>query len=167
VLDLMVQEAHERRDRDNAISRGPQGFLPDALGFVTGIGAGMIDPVNMAAFSIPVVGEARFGKMLASAGGSLLGRAAVRAGVGAAQGAVGTAVLQPADWWLHTQDGLDYTMSDALRSIVMGAGMGAAFHAGGGAIGDVLARRAGRPLPGSPEDLLARGASRARQSRQA
>jgi hypothetical protein len=157
VLDLMVQEAQERRDREAAIARGPQGFLQDALGFATGIGAGMIDPVNVAAFSIPVVGEARFGKMLAAAGESLAARAGVRAGVGAAQGAAGTAILQPADWWLHTKDGLDYTMADALRSVVMGAGMGAAFHAGLGAIGDVRARRQGLPLPGSPEDLLQRG----------
>ncbi len=156
VLDLMIAHAHERQQYDAAVSRGPQGFLPDALGFVSEIGAGMIDPVNAAAFSIPVVGEARFGKMLAAAGESLAVRAGVRAGVGAAQGAVGTAILQPADWWLHSNDGLDYTMTDALRSIVMGAGMGAAFHAGFGAVGDIAARRAGRPLPGSSEDILAR-----------
>jgi hypothetical protein len=156
VLDLMIAHAHERQQYDAAVSRGPQGFLPDALGFVSEIGAGMIDPVNAAAFSIPVVGEARFGKMLASAGESLAARAGIRAGVGAAQGAVGTAVLQPAEWWLHTNDGQDFTMSEALRSVIMGAGMGGAFHAGFGAIGDVRARSRGLPLPGSPEDLLAK-----------
>lgn len=156
VLDLMLQEAHERRDREMAIARGPQGFIPDALGLFTSIGAGMIDPVNIAAFSIPVLGEARMGKLLASAGDSILNRAGVRALQGGAQGAVGTAVLQPADWYLHTQDGQDYTFADALKSVVMGAGMGAAFHSGLRAIGDVRARMKGAPLPGSPEDLLAR-----------
>lgn len=157
VLELMIQEAHERRDREAAIARGPQGFIPGALGLVTSLGAGMIDPVNIAAFSIPVLGEARWGKLMASAGDSLAARAGVRALQGGAQGAVGTAALQPADWWLHTLDGQDYTMAEALKSVVMGAGMGAAFHAGGGAIGDVAAKLRGRPLPGSPEDLLIRG----------
>jgi hypothetical protein len=157
VLELMIQEAHERRDREAAIARGPQGFIPGALGAITSLGAGMIDPVNAAAFSIPVLGEARWGKLVASAGDSMIARAGVRALQGGAQGAVGTAVLQPADWWLHSQDGQDYTMADALKSVVMGAGMGAAFHAGFGGTGDIMARLRGRPLPGSPEDLLTRG----------
>lgn len=156
VLDLMVEHARERQQYDAAVSRGPQGFLPDALGFITEMGVGIIDPVNAAAFSIPVIGEARFGKMMASAGESWARRAAVRAGVGTVQGAVGTTLLQPSDWWLHTKDGQDYTMADALRSIIMGAGMGGAFHAGFGAVGDVRARLAGRPLPGSPEDIVER-----------
>lgn len=156
VLDLMIQEAQEHRDRDLAIARGPQGFFPGALGFATSIVAGMIDPVNMAAFSIPVLGEARWGKLLANAGDSLFARAGVRAAQGAAQGAVGTAALQPLDYLMHTADGRDYTMADALRSVVMGAGMGAAFHAGFGAVGDVRARMAGAPLPGSPEATLTR-----------
>lgn len=155
VLDLMIEHARERQQLEAAVSRGPQGFLPGALGFVTEIGVGMIDPVNIAAFSIPVMGEARLGMLMARAGG-IGGRAVLRAEIGAAQGAVGTTLLQPAEWWLHTKDGQDYTLSDALRSVIMGAGMGASFHAGFGAIGDVRAGAAGRPLAGSVEDLRAR-----------
>src|SRR4029077_16383828 len=136
VLDWMISHAHERRQYEAAVTRGPQGFFPGALGFLTEIGPGMVGPVNIAAFSIPVIGEARFGKMMLSAGESLAARAGVPAVTGAAQGAVGTALLQPADWWLHTRDGQDYTMADALRSVILGAGMGAAAHAGFGAIGD-------------------------------
>jgi hypothetical protein len=157
VLKMQIDEAHTRRDRQAAIERGPQGFFPDALGAVTSIGVGMIDPVNAAAFSIPVIGEARMGKIIASAGDSILARGAVRFGQGAAQGGVGTALLQPADWWLHTRDGQDYTMAQAMESIVMGAGMGGAFHAIPGGVRDVLARRRGEPLAGSPQDLLLRG----------
>jgi hypothetical protein len=156
VLRMRIDEAHTRRDRAAAIERGPQGFFPGALGLVTSLGVGMIDPVNAAAFSIPVIGEARMGKILASAGDSLLARGAARFGQGAAQGAVGTAVVQPADWWLHTRDGQDYTMAQAMESIIMGAGMGGAFHAVPGGVGDVLARRRGARLAGSPQDLLLR-----------
>jgi hypothetical protein len=154
---MRIDEAHTRRDRQAAIERGPQGFFPGALGLVTSLGVGMIDPINAAAFSIPVIGEARMGKIIASAGDSILARGAARFGQGAAQGAVGTAVLQPADWFLHTRDGQDYTMAQAMESIIMGAGMGGAFHAIPGGVGDVLARRRGVPLAGSPQDLLLRG----------
>jgi hypothetical protein len=157
VLKMQIDEAHTRRDRAAAIQRGPQGFFPDALGAVTSIGVGMVDPVNIAAFSIPVIGEARMGKIIASAGDSILARGAARFGQGAAQGAVGTAALQPADWWLHTRDGQDYTMAQAMESIILGAGMGGAFHAIPGGVRDVLARRRGQPLAGSPQDLLLRG----------
>lgn len=157
VLKMQIDEAHTRRDRQAAIERGPQGFFPGALGLVTSLGVGMIDPVNAAAFSIPVIGEARMGKILASAGDSILARGAARFGQGAAQGTVGTAALQPADWWLHTRDGQDYTMAQGLESVIMGAGMGGAFHAGFGGFGHIRNRARGLPLEGSPQDLLLRG----------
>lgn len=156
VLDMMLEDARERAQYAAAVNRGPQGFLPGVLGAVTAIGAGMIDPVNAAAFSIPVLGEARYGMMLAKAGDSITSRALLRIGVGAAQGAVGGAALAPADWWLHSQDGEDYTYADALKSVVLSAGMGAVFHGGGGALSDRFARARGKPLRGSIEDLRAR-----------
>jgi hypothetical protein len=155
VLDLMVQDAHERRDREAAIARGPQGFIPGALGLVTSLGAGMIDPLNMAAFSIPVLGEAPWGRLMASAGDSILARTSVRALQGAAQGAVGTTALEPENWWLHTADGQDYTMAQSLQNVLMGAGMGGVFHAGFGGAGDVVSRLRGQPLAGSPDDQAA------------
>jgi hypothetical protein len=157
VLKMRIDEAHTRRDRQAAIERGPQGFFPGALGLVTSLAVGMIDPVNAAAFSIPVIGEARMGKIIAAAGDSILARGAARAGQGAAQGAFGTALLQPADWWLHTNDGKDYTFAQAMESVIMGAGMGAGFHAIPGGVRDWRARRRGEPLEGSPQDLLLRG----------
>jgi hypothetical protein len=162
VLDLMLDHAHEQATYDAAVNRGPQGFLPGALGFITQMGVGMIDLVNAAAFSIPVTGEARYGQLIAKAGESLMARAGVRAGVGAAQGAVGGAALLPADWWLKTQDGQDYTYADALKSVVLSAGMGAGFMGGHGVLADLLRRYRGLPLSGSPEDLLMRGLTRPR-----
>ena len=52
------------------------------------LGTQVLDPVNVAMAFMPVVGEARYGRMLAAAGESVLGRAAVRAGVGAVEGGV-------------------------------------------------------------------------------
>jgi hypothetical protein len=69
VLDLMINHAHERRRYEAVMSRawprepGPVGFLQgmglDALGYITEIGLGMIDPINIAAFAMPVVGSSR------------------------------------------------------------------------------------------------------------
>jgi hypothetical protein len=154
VLDLMLEHARERAQYEAAVNRGPQGFLPGALGFITQMGVGMIDPVNIAAFSIPVMGEARYGQMLARAGDSLLARAGVKAEVGAAQGAVGGTALLPADWWLRTQDGQDFTFADALKSVVLSAGMGAAFMGGHGLLSDIKARLKSEPLAGSPAAQL-------------
>ena len=156
VLDLMLEDGRDRAQYAAAVNRGPQGFIPDALGLVTQIGAGMIDPTNIAAFSIPVLGEARYGRLMASAGESILARAGVRAGVGAAQGAVGGAITAAPDWWLRTQDGQDYTFADALKSVVLSAGMGGTFHAGAGLLGDLYRSARGWPLEGTLEDLRAR-----------
>ena len=158
VLQMRIDAAHAKRDRDAAIERGPSGLFPGALGLVTSLGVGMLDPINDAAFMIPVIGEARWGKILASAGDSIAARTALQAGRGAAQGAVGTTALQPFDWWLHTQDGQDYTMAQAMENIAMGAGMGAAFHALPHAYRDWRTRRQGLPLEGSPLDLALRAA---------
>jgi hypothetical protein len=154
VLDLMIDHARERQAYNAAVSRGPQGFWPGAASFATSIGVGILDPVNAAAFSVPVLGEARTARIIQSAGDTLFGRAAAKFGVGALQGGVGSALLEPANWWLHTQDGQDYTYADTLRSIAMGIGMGGVFHAGFGLVGDLRARASGAPLAGSPEEAL-------------
>lgn len=161
VLDLMIRDGHEKAEYDAAVARGPHGFLPGALGFVTQIGAGLLDPVNDAAFMIPVLGEANEGRILAAAGESIFGRGAANFAIGASRGAAGMTPLTAADWWLHTQDGQDYTMADAMRSIVQGAVMGGTFHAGLGGLGDLYARARGRALPGGPQDLMERRVSQA------
>jgi hypothetical protein len=80
VLDLMMANAREKREREATIARGPSGFIPTALAVGTSFLAGALD-INVGAAMIPVVGEARAARLLAAAGESILGRTAVRAGV--------------------------------------------------------------------------------------
>ncbi|WP_439392323.1 hypothetical protein ACRQ5Q_22260 [Bradyrhizobium sp. PMVTL-01] len=150
-LEVMMRHAQQRREREATIERGPQGFIPSALQVGTSFLVGAADPINVASAFIPVMGELRYGKMLAAAGDSLSARLAVRAGVGAAQGAVGQAALEPLDWWAHTQEGRDFGMADVLHNIMFGAALGGAMHAGGGFISDAYRRRVDRPL--FPYDL--------------
>lgn len=156
-LEIMMRTAQARREREATIERGPQGFIPSALQVGTSFLVGAADPINVASAFIPVMGELRYGKLLASAGDSVGGRLAIRAGVGAAQGAVGQAALEPLDWWAHTQEGRDFGMSDVLHNIMFGAALGGGLHAGGGFISDAYRGAKGRPLyPFGPGEPLAR-----------
>lgn len=150
-LAIMMDRAQRRQELDTTIERGPQGFVPSALSVGTSFAVGAVDPLNVASAFIPVVGELRYGKILASAGDSLAARLAVRAGVGAAEGAVGQAALEPLDWWSHTQDGRDFGMADVLQNLMFGAALGGGLHGAGGFISDAYRRRVDRPL--FPYDL--------------
>lgn len=153
-LDIMIERAKRKRDLDSTIARGPSGFVAGALGVGTSFLVGALDPLNVASAFIPVIGEARYAKLLAGAGESAVRRAGVRIGVGSVEGAAGAAALEPIQWRAATQEGSDYTMADALRSVMFGAGLGAGLHGGGGAIADIYRSRRGTPLypfaPGEP-----------------
>lgn len=151
VLDIMIDRARARAEREATIARGPQNIFAAGAGLGTSFLVGAIDPINIGASFIPVMGELRYGKLLASAGESAIARAGVRAGVGAAQGVVGQAALEPLDWYSHTQEGRDFGMADVLHNLVFGAALGGALHAGGGAFSDVVRRRQERPV--YPYDL--------------
>lgn len=158
-LAIMMRNAQARAEREATIERGPQGYIPSALQFGTSLLVGAADPLNIAAAFVPVMGELRYGKILASAGDSFAARTAVRAGVGAAQGMVGQAAMEPLDWWSHTQEGRDFGMSDVLHNIMFGAALGGGLHAGGGFISDAYRNAKGRVLypfgPGEPLDRAA------------
>lgn len=146
-LQIMLDRVRERRQREDAIARGPSFYgVPTVGALATSFLVGAADPLNLASAFIPVVGELRYAKLMASAGETALARAGVRAGVGAAEGAVGLAAIEPIQAFATLQEGRDYHMADALHSLIFGAFLGAGLRTGGGAIGDVLRARAGRPL---------------------
>lgn len=145
-LDIMLERAQARREREATIARGPGGIVAGALGVGTSLLVSAIDPLNIAAAFIPVIGEARYAKMMADAGTGVLARAAVRTQVGAASGAVGMAAIEPIEYLARNQEGQDYTMAEALRSVMYGAALGGLLHSGGGAVADVLRGRKGAPV---------------------
>jgi hypothetical protein len=155
-LDIMINRARDDQERQAKIAEGPGGFLAGAFDVGTSLAVSAVDPLNLAVGMIPIMGEARYGKMLAGAGENLFTRAAVRGGVGAAQGAMFSTVMTPLDWLSHTQEGRDYGMNDALRSILYGAGTFGLMHVAGGAAGDIGRMVRGRALypfgPGEPHD---------------
>lgn len=153
-LEIMLDRARAQRERQATMSRGPQGFAAGALSVGTSFLVSALDPLNIASAFIPIMGEARYAKLLGDAGTSALARGSVRTAVGAGQGAVGMAAIEPIEAFARTQEGQDYAMADALRSVMFGSALGGALHGGGGAIADIYRSRRGTPLypfaPGEP-----------------
>lgn len=148
VLDLMMQNATTRRKREANLARAPQGYGPWAAAGTTGFLASAVDPLNVGAAFIPVVGEARAARWLASAGEGAMARARMRAGIGALQGGAGMVPLEGLTWLEHSEEGQDYGKADLMRGLLFGSVFGAILHAGGGALGDWLTR--GGRKPGEP-----------------
>jgi hypothetical protein len=158
-FEIMFGRARERHERKMTIARGPSGIVDTPLWVGTQFLASAVDPLNIAASFVPVVGPARYARLLASAGEGALARTGARAAAGAAEGAAGVAMLQPLEWYARTQEGQDYGLNDMLTNLVFGAGIGAVFHSGGGAVADFRRTRKGNALypfgPGEPADRSA------------
>lgn len=152
-LNRLTVRLYEKRAHDDAIARGPGGFLAGAVRFGAGLAAQALDPVNVAAGFIPIFRAATIATLLGKAGTSVLSRAAVRVQIGAVEGAVGTALLEPGMHFLAGQLHEDYTMADSLMNVAFGAVLGGGLHAGVGAITDW--RMKDTTQPGTPQRVAA------------
>lgn len=135
-LDILMTRKHRQRAYEDAINRSPTGMRSIA-GVGVSLAAGVLDPLNLAAAFVPVVGPARYSLMLAKAGGAM-GRAGVRASVGAMEGIAGMAILEPAAYAAHQGLQDDYTALDSIINIGFGGLLGGGLHVAGGAFRDVL-----------------------------
>jgi hypothetical protein len=145
VAKSMYDAKWDELKRQDIAQRAPGGFWDTAERVGIGLVSQALDPVNLAASFIPVVGEARYAQWLAEAGGPLA-RAAIRVGVGAASGAAGQAALEPLRLGLASQEQSDYGINDAAMNIVYGGILGGGLHAAAGVFSDAI-----RGAPGHPE----------------
>ena len=119
-----------------------------AFSLLTSLGAGILDPLNVAAAFIPVGGQAFWAARLGSAAArGVAGRALVRGTEGAIAGFAGGLATEPLNWLLTRYDRDDYPMGNFLVNVSVGTVLGAALPAGVGAVRD---RIRGLP-PWSPE----------------
>lgn len=153
VLDILMERKQEELQRQFVLDNAPASTVP--LQLLASFAASSIDPINIGAAFVPVYGQARYASMLANAT-SRLGRAGVRARVGAVQGAVGTALVEPIVLSAASREQADYGLVDSLSNIAFGAVLGGGLHTLGGAISDFRARRlatpeepSGTPSPGA------------------
>lgn len=133
------REAEQRRQA--IIARRPDNLATSgAARMALSFGVAMLDPVNLGLALIPYVGQARMAALLGTTS-----RTAVRAATGAAEGAIGMALLEPAEFALARAEFNDRTMADTLRALAFGTVLGGGLHVGGGAAADLVRGR--RPSP--------------------
>ncbi|WP_312388587.1 hypothetical protein [Stutzerimonas nitrititolerans] len=133
-LDILIERKRAEVQRKLILDNAPASTVPVQL--LAGFGASVLDPINIASAFVPVVGEARYASMLASAT-SRAARLGVRARVGALEGAVGAAMVEPLVLFASAQDQSDYGAVDSLLNIAFGSAMGGGLHSVGGYISDV------------------------------
>ncbi|WP_225924155.1 hypothetical protein [Pseudomonas khavaziana] len=150
-LDILIDRHREQAARQQVMARANGGSFGTQL--AAGISASLLDPLNIASAFVPVVGEARYAAMLGRAA-SPLGQAGIRAGVGAVEGAVGAAIIEPLPLLAAQQDQTEYGLSDSLANIAMGGLLGGGLHTVGGAVSDALRRRIATEAPPQVESVL-------------
>ena len=112
-------------------------------------GAGIADPVNLATAFVPWTKAIPLANSLRAAAFSsnALVRAAGRAGFGAADAGISTAVLEPLYSYARRDLADDYDAFDSLANIAFGTAFGGGIHSVGGAGVDAFRRMMGREQP--------------------
>jgi hypothetical protein len=136
-VDILIRRKKEERERQSVQGRAPGGLGVGLLRFGAALGASALDPINVGTAFLPVVGAQRYAAMLAGKT-TLAGRAGVRAGVGALEGAAGAALVEPIILAGKALEQGEYGLLDSFLNVTLGSVLGAGLHAGGGAIGDLL-----------------------------
>jgi hypothetical protein len=145
-LDVLIERQQAQLARQQILTRAGSAFGTEIS---AGIAASLSDPLNLALAFVPVVGEARYAAMIGRAA-TPLARAGVRAGVGALEGAVGAAIIEPLPLLAARQDQTDYDLSDSLANIAFGAVLGGGLHTVGGAVTDRLRRNIATETDAAP-----------------
>mgnify|MGYP003968556855 FL=1 len=146
VVDIMVDQKKEERERQSILERGPQGswnpfsggFYVGAAKLAVGIGGSFLDPINIGASFIPVFGQARFAKLVAQPSMTLPRARAIR---GAVEGSFGAAVVEPIVYTSAKQIQADYGIVDSFINIGFGTILGTGLHVGAGKLKDVRTAR--------------------------
>lgn len=144
VVDIMVDQKKEERERQSILERGPQGswnpfsggFYVGAAKLAVGIGGSFLDPINIGASFIPVFGQARFAQLAART--TLPKARAIR---GAVEGSFGAAVVEPIVYSSAKQVQADYGIVDSFMNIGFGTILGTGLHVGAGKLKDIRTAR--------------------------
>jgi len=132
-LNMLIQRQQDNRKIQDTLARAPGGLVNVGTRFLAQLATSVADPLNVASAFVPVIGEARYAQLIARAG-SAFERGVVRAGVGAAEGVAGAALLEPTVYTARNQLQDDYTMANSLENIAFGAALGGGLHVVGGAL---------------------------------
>ena len=140
LVDYIVERKKLENERSNAIARGPTGKLAKSFFFLESLGTSFLDPINLAASFVPIVGQARFANMVARSGKNV-----ARMKKGFVEGFVGNAAVEPLVYGVAKSEQANYDAWDSFANIAVGGFIGSAAHVGFGRIGDFIAEKRGKP----------------------
>lgn len=136
VVDVIVENKQEELKRLDIINRGQKGFLAGSAKFLTGLGVSFLDPVNIGASFLPVVGQANFARLAGRSGFTT-----ARLIKGAGEGLVGAALLEPLIYGVAQSVQADYDLTDSFLNLTFGTVIGGGLHVGAGKLRDLYTAR--------------------------
>lgn len=145
-LDIMIGDELERQRKQSVIDRAPSTAGSWVVGKGAGFAAGFADPVGLAANFVPVVGQGTRIAQMANAA-RVTTRLAGRVAVGAVDGAVGQAMMEPLMMAAKHGAGREHTMADVATDVLGGAAMGAVLHPFVGGVADSYRALTGKAQP--------------------
>ena len=140
VVDYIVERKNLENSRASILARGPNSKMAKSFFFLESLGTSFLDPINIGASFVPIVGQARFAAMVARSGKNI-----ARMKKGFREGLVGNAMVEPIVYGVAKAEQADYGAYDAITNIALGGFIGSAAHVGFGRIGDFLAEKRGKP----------------------
>lgn len=148
VLEMQIDRAKARQKR-GVISGAYQGPFKRTTGFVTGLGASFVDPLELVVNFLPGVGMARVGAK--GIGAVRLAQKlerletantfATRALKGSIEGLFGASALEPVRLIGASREQIDYDFHDSLVNLFFGTAVGGVLHPAIGKIQDHLNTR--------------------------
>ncbi len=156
VVNYLVNRKQIEQERASVVSRGPQNTY--GTFFLASMATNFLDPINIGAAFVPIVGEARFANMVARSGKNV-----ARLQRGFVEGFVGNAGIEPIVYGVARSEQADYDKYDSFFNVAFGGIMGSTLHVGFGKIGDIVADKTGKPniyqrlgaiSPENQQDLL-------------
>ena len=140
VVDYIVERKNLENSRASILARGPNSKMAKSFFFLESLGTSFLDPINIGASFVPVVGQAKFASMVARSGKNI-----ARMKKGFVEGVVGNTAVEPIVYGVAKSEQADYGAYDSIANIVLGGFIGSAAHVGFGRIGDFLAEKRGKP----------------------
>jgi hypothetical protein len=140
LVNYLVERKELENKRSSILSRGPQGGLAKSFFFLESLGTSFLDPINVGASFIPIVGQAKFASMVARSGKNI-----ARMKKGFKEGLFGNALVEPLVYGVAKSEQADYDAYDAFTNIALGGFIGSAAHVGFGRMGDFIAEKRGKP----------------------
>ena len=138
VVDYLVQRKITERERESIIARGPKKTY--GTFFLANLATNFVDPINIGASFVPVVGQARFANMVAKSGKNV-----ARLKKGFVEGLVGNTMVEPIVYGVARSEQADYDQYDAFFNIAVGGVLGSTMHISFGKIGDIVAKKTNKP----------------------